>query len=121
MVKNSNKKHESHSHGSREALCHCAETYRNAREKRRRAVSTVVNMHQHNKSIQSTSDDTSLSSESGDELGKLGRVRKKSRFVAVKEVEKALVEGIWKLEANRNYEIPGSNRHGALQPGHGHE
>ena len=28
MVKNSNKKHESHSHGSREALCHCAETYR---------------------------------------------------------------------------------------------
>ena len=27
-------------------LCHCAETYRNARDKRRRAVSTVVNMHQ---------------------------------------------------------------------------
>ena len=25
------------------------------------------------------------------------QVRKKSRFVAVKEVEKALVEGIWKL------------------------
>ena len=25
------------------------------------------------------------------------KVRKKSRFVAVKEVEKALVEGIWKL------------------------
>jgi len=91
---------EKHNHGS---LCHCAETYRNAREKRRRAVSTVVNMHQ-NKSVQLTSDDTSVSSESGDELGKLGRVRKKSKFVAVKEVEKALVEGIWKLEANRNYE-----------------
>jgi len=124
---------EKHNHGG--GLCHCAETYRNAREKRRRAVSTVVNMHQHNKSVQSTSDDTSLSSESGDELsklgrssrpqgileledslwdnreqnwrkvlGKLGRVRKKSRFLAAKEVEKALVEGIWKLEANRNYE-----------------
>ena len=73
--------------------------FRNAREKRRRAVSTVVNMHQvtfhhhhnhhdhdhhhrhhynvdyqQNKSVQSTSDDTSLSSESGDELSKLGRV-----------------------------------------------
>merc|ERR1712192_393141 len=93
---------EKHNHGG--GLCHCAETYRNAREKRRRAVSTVVNMHQHNKSVQSTSDDTSLSSESGDELSKLGRVRKKSRFLAAKEVEKALVEGIWKLEANRNYE-----------------
>ena len=49
------------------------------------------------------------------------KVRKKSRFLAAKEVEKALVEGIWKLvhksiiiitfiiiihdqEANRNYE-----------------
>jgi len=101
---NQNKNTEKHNHGSSGGgLCHCAETYRNAREKRRRAVSTVVNMHQ-NKSVQSTSDDTSLSSESGDELGKLGRVRKKSRFLAVKEVEKALVEGIWKLEANRNYE-----------------
>merc|ERR1719225_1149085 len=100
--KNNEKKHNHSSLGG--GLCHCAETYRNAREKRRRAVSTVVNMHQQNKSVQSTSDDTSLSSESGDELGKLGRVRKKSRFVAVKEVEKALVEGIWKLEANRNYE-----------------
>ena len=28
------------------------------------------------------------------------QVRKKSRFVAVKEVEKALVEGIWKLVHN---------------------
>ena len=56
-------------------------------------MSTVVNMHQvtfhhhrnhhhrhynvdyeQNKSVQSTSDDTSLSSESGDELSKLGRV-----------------------------------------------
>lgn len=96
---------EKHNHGtSGGGLCHCAETYRNAREKRRRAVSTVVNMHQAKNVVQSTSDDTSLSSESGDELGKLGRVRKKSRFLAAKEVEKALVEGIWKLEANRNYE-----------------
>jgi hypothetical protein len=96
---------ENHNHGSSGGgLCHCAETYRNAREKRRRAVSTVVNMHQAKDVVQSTSDDTSLSSESGDEVGKLGRVRKKSRFLAVKEVEKALVEGIWKLEANRNYE-----------------
>jgi len=96
---------ENHNHGSSGGgLCHCAETYRNAREKRRRAVSTVVNMHQAKDVVQSTSDDTSLSSESGDELGKLGRVRKKSRFLAAKEVEKALVEGIWKLEANRNYE-----------------
>jgi len=101
---NNNNNGEKHNHGSSGGgLCHCAETYRNAREKRRRAVSTVVNMHQ-NKSVQSTSDDTSLSSESGDELSKLGRVRKKSRFLAAKEVEKALVEGIWKLEANRNYE-----------------
>jgi len=96
---------EKHNHGtSGGGLCHCAETYRNAREKRRRAVSTVVNMHQAKNVVQSTSYDTSLSSESGDELGKLGRVRKKSRFLAAKEVEKALVEGIWKLEANRNYE-----------------
>jgi len=101
--KNNEKKHNHGSSGG--GLCHCAETYRNAREKRRRAVSTVVNMHQAKNVVQSTSDDTSLSSESGDELSKLGRVRKKSRFLAAaKEVEKALVEGIWKLEANRNYE-----------------
>ena len=37
-----------HFHGTSngKGLCHCAETYRNAREKRRRAVSTVVNTHQ---------------------------------------------------------------------------
>ena len=59
-------------------------------------------------------------------MAMMQKVRKKSRFLAVKEVEKALVEGIWKLvhliiiiiviiiiilitvtdeqEANRNYE-----------------
>lgn len=37
-----------HFHGSSngKGLCHCAETYKNSREKRRRAVSTVVNTHQ---------------------------------------------------------------------------
>jgi len=98
-----------HFHGTSngKGLCHCAETYRNAREKRRRAVSTVVNTHQHTKAVQSTSDDTSLSSESGDEVSRLGRagqVRKKSKYGPAKVVERPLIEGTFKLEANRNYE-----------------
>lgn len=95
--------HQEPSTSSGQGVCHCAETYRNYREKRRRAVSTVVNMQQ-SKHCQSTSEDNSLSSESGDELSRLGRVRKKSKFGPSAVEKRPLVEGIFKLEANRNYE-----------------
>ena len=39
------------------------------------------------------------------------QVRKKSRFVAVKEVEKALVEGIWKLVHIIFYYLPHHHHH----------
>jgi len=92
------------SHSSAGQLpCRCAETYRNYREKRRRAVSTVTNAHQ-NKHIQSTSEDNSVSSESGDDQSRIGRVRKKSKFGSTAEEKRPLVEGIYKLEANRNFE-----------------
>ena len=82
----------------------CALTYQASREKRRRAVSTMVNpmLHQTFKETCSTSEDTSAN-ESSDELTKSVPVRKKSRF-GIKKDDTKLVEGKWKLIGNRNYE-----------------
>jgi len=82
---------------------HCASTYHTSRDRRRRAVSSVVSpqIFSTNKKIVSTSEDTSLD-ESSDELAKL-RVRKKSKFNPQKH-QTQMIEGTFKLEASKNYE-----------------
>ena len=90
-----------HSHSK--CSTHCASTYQSSRERRRRAVSSVVspNIHSTNKKIVSTSEDTSVD-ESADELSKL-RVRKKSKFNPQKH-QTQLIEGSFKLVGSKNYE-----------------
>lgn len=93
-----------HHHNHSKCSTGCAQTYQASRDKRRRAVSTIVNpmLHLTSKQTCSTSEDTSAT-ESSDEVTKLVPVRKKSRFTIKKE-ETKLVEGKWKLIGNRNYE-----------------
>ena len=90
-------------HNTHKCATQCASTYQFSRERRRRAVSTVVSptMHLHDKKIISTSEDTSID-ESADELSKL-RVRKKSKFNPQKHKTK-LIEGTFKLMGSKNYE-----------------
>ena len=96
--------HNGHHHNHSKCSTGCAQTYQASRDKRRRAVSTIVNpmLHLTSKQTCSTSEDTSAN-ESSDEVSKLVPVRKKSRFTIKKEDPK-LVEGKWKLIGNRNYE-----------------
>ena len=93
---------EHHHHNHSKCFTGCAQTYQASRDKRRRAVSTIVNPMISIKQTCSTSEDTSAT-ESCDEVTKLTPIRKKSRFTMKKE-ETKLVEGKWKLIGNRNYE-----------------
>ena len=83
----------------------CASTYQSTRDRRRRAVSSVVaptiSHLTTGKKIVSTSEDTSVD-ESADELSKL-RVRKKSKFNPQKH-KTQLIEGTFKLVGSKNYE-----------------
>ena len=97
-----NEHHHHHHHNHSKCFTGCAQTYQASRDKRRRAVSTIVNPMISIKQTCSTSEDTSAT-ESCDEVTKLTPIRKKSRFTMKKE-ETKLVEGKWKLIGNRNYE-----------------
>jgi hypothetical protein len=90
-------------HNHSKCSTHCASTYQSSRERRRRAVSSVVSpaIYLTNKKIVSTSEDTSID-ESADELSKL-RVRKKSKFNPQKH-KTQLIEGTFKLVGSKNYE-----------------
>ena len=92
---------DTHSHAK--CATQCASTYQFSRERRRRAVSSVVSPSTilTNKKIVSTSEDTSID-ESADELSKL-RVRKKSKFNPQKH-KTQLIEGTFKLVGSKNYE-----------------
>lgn len=95
----------------------CAHTYTNARERRRRAISTIISPFRSDsqvslinnnslatKQVNSTSEDTESPEDTSEQVTKQ-RVRKKSRFaVKGQSEEKKAIEGTYKLVGSINYE-----------------